>query len=62
MAKRPAVAKRLRWGKSRGSQAAEVESTSHFVAIRFVFIFAQLLFSFRDMTWVGLVLVWGKIC
>jgi len=29
------VAKRLRWGKSRGSQAAEVESTSPFVAIRY---------------------------
>ena len=61
MGKRPAVAKRLRGGKSRGSQAAEVDPTSHFVALRFVFIFAQLLFSFRDMTWVGLVLVWGKI-
>ena len=50
MGKRPAVAKRLRGGKSRGSQAAEVESTSHFVALRFVFILGGVEESAKSCT------------
>ena len=52
MGKRPAVAKRLRWGKSRGSQAAEVDTPSHFeVCVHFC---TAIVFLQRyDLGWVS---------